>query len=383
MPERRASPVHVTFVCDRVEIGGAEQMLLNIFRQLDPQRFRCRVICLKRPGPLGPEFEAAGFPVEVLGRGGRRDLSTLPRLVRRFRQTDTDVVLVHHMHPAPLTLGRLAARLSGRASVVVPHGMDTLAHSGRRVLARHDVETLFLSSAIVWLAGAQRDYFHREEHVGRTWRSRTREVVIPNGISVGPAPTPASRTAARRALGLDDDAFVLGIVARLEKVKAHEMLFDAVAKLAPGNPRIRLVCIGGGSREAELRTLVDELGIGAHVVFAGMRRDVPELLPGLDVACLSSIYECAPLTLIEAMAAGVPVVTTDVGAVRDMVADGVEGYVVSPGDADAFADRVALLAGDPDLHARLGAQARDRAEREFRIETTAAAFDRLLTSVSR
>lgn len=379
----RERPVVVTLVCDRLEIGGAEQMLLNILRHLDPQRFRCRVICFKRPGALGAEFEAAGIPLEVLGRGGRHDLRTLPRLISRLRRTGTDVVLVHHMHPAPLTLGRIAARLLGRAGVVVPHGMDMLRHTGNRVLPRHDVETLALSSAIVWLAASQREYFHREEHVGRHWGSRTREVVIPNGIPVGPRPTAADRVAARRTLGLADDVVAVGIVARLAAVKAHEVLLGAVAELVPTHPQLRLVCIGGGEREDELRALARSTGVDGHVQFTGLRRDVPDLLPGLDIAALSSRYECAPLGVIEGMAAGLPVVSADVGAVRDMVADGVEGYVVPPGDVGAFADRIGRLVDDPALRARLGAQARDRAEREFRIEDTAAAFERLFTSLAR
>ncbi|MHA6795992.1 glycosyltransferase [Pseudonocardia bannensis] len=375
-------PIGLTLVCDHIAIGGAEVLLLNLFRHLDPAVVRCRVICLKGLGAMGAEFEAAGFPVEVLGRGGRHDMRTVPRLMRRFRETGTDVVLVHHLHPAPLTLGRIAARLSGRKSVVTPHGMDTVGYSGRRCLPRHDVETLFLSDAIVWLAPSQGSYFHREEGVGKRPWSRTREVVIPNGIPLPPLPSAADRSAARAELGLHDDEFAVGIVARLAKVKAHEVLFDAIAKLAPSHPRLRLVCIGGGEREAELRALADTLGISANVLFTGMRRDVPALLPGLDLACLSSRYECAPLSVIEAMAVGIPVVTADVGAVRDMVTDGDEGYVVGIGDVDGFADRIGRLADDPALRAKLGKQARARAEGQFRIEDTASNFERLLTSLA-
>lgn len=382
-PGAPARPVGLALVCDRIAVGGAEQLLLNLFRHLDPAVVRPRVLCLKERGPLGAEFEAAGVPVEVVGRGGRYDVRTVARLARRFRETGTDVALVHHLHPAPLTLARLVARLTGRRSVVVPHGMDTLGHTGRRCLPRHDVETLFLSDAIVWLAASQAAYFHREEHVGRRWWSRTREVVIPNGIPLPAEPGAADRAAARAELGLADGDLAVGIVARLARVKAHEVLFDAVAKLAPTHPRLRLVVIGGGERADELAALARTLGIADRVRFLGMRRDVPALLPGLDVACLSSRFECAPLSVLEAMAAGLPVVTADVGAVRDLVADGSEGFVVPIGDAGAFADRIARLAGDPALRRATGERARRRVEREFRIEDTAAAFERLLTSLVR
>ncbi|MGH3613084.1 MAG: glycosyltransferase [Pseudonocardia sp.] len=367
---------------DRVDVGGAEVLLLNMFRHLDPAVVTPRLICFKRLGALGPEFEAAGFPVEVIGRGGRYDVRTVFRLVRRFRR-DTDVVLVTHMHRAPLTIGRLAAWLSRRPSVVAPHGMDTVTFRGRRCLPRHDVQTLFLSDAMVLLAPSQGRYLRRHEGVNRNRRSRIREVVIPNGVPLPPPATPADRIAARVELDLDEDDLVVGIVARLELVKAHEVLLEAIARLAPGHPRLRLVCIGDGEREAELVTLTDALGITDRVRFAGLRRDVARLLPGFDIACLTSRFECAPLTVIEAMAAGVPVVVTDVGAVRDMVTDGGEGYLVEPGDSAALADRIELLAADRELRARLGAAGRARAERQFRIEDTAAGFERLLASLVR
>lgn len=379
-PER---PLGLTLVCDHIVVGGAETWLLNLFRHLDPAVVRPRVICFKQPGPLGPEFEAAGFPVEVLGRGGRYDVTTIPQLLRRLRATDTDVVLVHHLHRAPLLIGRLVARLSGRRSIITPHGMDTVPATGHRCLPRHDVETLFLSDAIVWLAPSQARYFHRFEHVGRRPWSRTREVVIPNGIPVPPRTTPAARAAARAELGLAEDEVAVGIVARLAGVKAHEVLLDAMAKLAPSRPRLRLVCIGGGERAAELRELAETLGIAEQVRFLGMRRDVPALLPGLDIGCLSSRYECSPLSVVEAMAAGMPVVATDVGTVRDMVSEGDEGFVVPVGAADILADRLGRLVDDAHLRRRMGERARARVERQFRIEDTAAAFERLLGSLAR
>lgn len=362
-------------------IGGAEVLLLNLFRHFDPEVVRPRVVCLREAGPLAEDFRASGFEVEVLDRTGRYDLRTLPRLVSSFRRHSTDVALVVHHHRAALTLGRLAARLARiSANIVAVHDMD-LTTIGQRCLPRYVVETLFLSDAMVLLAPSQGRYLHREEGVGRfPWR-RVPEVVIPNGIRVPPAPTPADRDAARRELGLDPADFVVGIVARLSAQKAHHVLLDAVAKLAPCHPQLRLVVVGEGARAAELRVLTDELGIADRVLFTGVRRDVPRLLPALDVSCLSSVHEGAPITVIESMAACLPIVSTDCGALRDMVTDGVEGFLVPVGDSEALADRLARLAADPELRARQGAQGRARAEREFRIEETAAGFERLLSAL--
>jgi glycosyltransferase involved in cell wall biosynthesis len=131
----------------------------------------------------------------------------------------------------------------------------------------------------------------------------------------------------------------------------------------------------------ELQRLADSLGIASRTSFLGTRRDVPALLPGLDVACLSSVHEGVPIALIEAMAAGVPVVATDCGGVRDIVADGEQGFVVPVGDRDALADRLRLLAEDPETRARLGKGGRVRAEQEFGIERTARAYESLMSEL--
>ncbi|MGH3794573.1 MAG: glycosyltransferase [Pseudonocardiaceae bacterium] len=380
-----AGPVQLTVVLDLIAVGGAEVLLLHLLRGLDPAMVRPRVVCLREAGPLAAEFRAAGVPVDVLDAPGPhrpgRLFSRMAQLIRYFRRHATDAVLVTHHHRAALTLGRVAARLARvPANLVAAHDMD-LTSVGKRCLPRHDVETLFLSSALLLLAPSQGRYLHREEGVGRfPWR-RIREVVIPNGIPLAAVPTADDRAQARTTLGLGQDDFVVGIVARLSAQKAHHVLFEAIARLTPRHPRLRLVVVGEGARAAELVSLADELGIADRVHFTGVRRDVVGLLPGFDVTCLSSVHEGAPIVVIESMAAGVPIVATDCGAVRDMVTDGDEGFLVPVGDAGALADRLARLAADPALRARQGALGRSRAERDHRIETTVEGFTSLLTGL--
>jgi glycosyltransferase involved in cell wall biosynthesis len=379
---QRTRPLGLTVVLDQTFVGGAELVLLNLLRRMDRAIVVPRMICLRAAGPLAESFREAGVRVEVLDRRGRRDLSTVPKLVRRLRAVPTDVVLVTHHNRAALTLGRLTARLAGvPANVVAVHAMD-VAQVGGRVLPRHDVNTLFLSDALVLLAPSQGRYLHDQEGVGRFWWRRTREVVVPNGIELGPVPGPAARAAARARLGLADSDLVLGIVARLSPEKAHEVLLRAFATVAAGRPQLRLVMVGGGEREAALRAEVAALGLDERVRFAGVRSDVPELLAGFDVSCLSSMHEGAPLTVLEAMAVGLPVMSTDCGALRDMVADGHEGFLVPVGDHAAFAERLARLADDPQLRARMGRQARERAEREYSIDRTVDGYQRLLIELT-
>lgn len=366
----------MSVVLDLVGIGGAELLLLNLFRTLDPTIVTPRLVCLREAGPLAGEFRSAGFAVEVIGRAGR-----FRRLVQVLRADATDVVLVTHHHKAALTLGRVAARLARvPATVVAAHDMD-LTSVGQRCLPRHDVASLFLADALVLLAPSQGRYLHEEEGVGRFPWSTVAEVVIPNGIPL-PAPvTAAQRSTARTALRLAPADVAVGIIARLVPQKAHHVLISAVALLLPTHPELRLVVIGGGECGPSLRAQVRELGMGDRVVFAGSRPDVSVLLPGLDISCLSSVHEGAPLAVIESMAASLPVVVTDCGALRDMVTDGEEALFAAVGDVVALAERIGRLASDVALRADMGARGRLRAEREGDIASTAARYEELLVSL--
>ena len=379
--ERPARPIRLTIVQDKLTAGGVEILLLELCARIDRSLVEPRLICLKRAGEMGADFEAAGVPVETLGRRGRFDPTTLVRLLRSFRAARTDVVLVTHHQRAAMVLGRIAARLARvPANVVAAHDMD-VTRVGDRVLPRGVVETLFLSDALVLLAPSQGRYLHGEEGVGRfPWR-RTREVVIPNGTELGTAPTTADRLAARARLGLDPADLVVGIVAIFRAQKAHHVLLRAIAQLAPTHPRLRLVAVGHGPEEGRIRALAEELGITDRVLFTGLRDDVAEILPGFDVSCLASVHEGAPLAVLESMAAGVPMVATDVGALRDLLADSREGYIVPAGDPEALADRLAALLADPVLREEMGRRARARAEREFSIEHTVQGYQELLVGL--
>jgi glycosyltransferase involved in cell wall biosynthesis len=374
-------PVRLAVVLDVASLGGAEILLLNLFKHFDPAVVVPRLVCLREAGPLAEDFRSAGFEVEVLGRTGRFDLRTLPRLIRSYRHKGTNAVLVTHHHRAALALGRIAARLAKTpVTVVATHDMD-LTYLGRRVLPRWSVNTLAFADALVLLSTGQREYLHREEGVGRRLLASTREAVIPNGIELPACPSATERHRARESMGLHESDFAVGIVARLTAQKAHEVLFEAVARCAATVPRIRLVVIGDGDRHAELRDLVQRLGIDERTLFLGIRRDVPELLPGLDVACLSSIHEGVPITLIESMAAALPIVATDCGSIRDIVGDGDQGFLVPVGDVEGFADRLRRLAVDQELRIQMGKSGRARAEGHFRIEDTARRYEELLSDV--
>ena len=171
------------------------------------------------------------------------------------------------------------------------------------------------------------------------------------------------RARARRTLGLREGALVIGTVGNLTPKKDHRTLLEATARAAMQHREVQLVLIGSGPLERAVRDDARSLGLTDHVVFAGARDDVAELLPAFDVFALSSRNEGLPISLLEAMAAGIACVATSVGGVPEIIDNGNEGLLVPAGDAVALAEALSTLLRAPDLRDAIGARAVQTARR--------------------
>ena len=201
--------------------------------------------------------------------------------------------------------------------------------------------------------------------------------VIENGIDVdryGPAD---DKAALKTRLGLDPAKRYVVHVARHHPVKDQPTLIRGFALAAPTLPDVNLLLVGDGPRRGELEALVDSLGIRDRVVFLGIRKDIPDVLAAADVFALTSVSEAASLTLLEAMATGLPVVVTNVGGNPDIVRAGIDGLLFPRADAAGCAACFVKLFTSSDLLAELGANARRRAQDNYRLADTIAAYDAL------
>jgi len=204
--------------------------------------------------------------------------------------------------------------------------------------------------------------------------------VIHNGVDTEKyrPGTPEERAIARRAWGAGHDDVVLMTVASLKPLKRIDALLRAAAALRNSGAPIRAVLVGDGPDRGALESLARELGLSDRVTFAGVREDVDAWLRGADVFVLSSRTEAFPNVVLEAMATGLPVVTTDVGSVREMVEPGVSALVVPAGDDPALGAAISRLASDPSLRDAFGRRGREIVEARFRFETTCAQREALL-----
>ena len=356
----------VTLVDRPTVTGGAERLAVQVATRLDPERFES-ILCASRRTEeplLDRELEEAGVEVLALNRGSRLDVRAWRPLVRRLR--DVDVVHAHMF--GSNVWGTVLGRLSHVPVVVAhEHTWSFQGQAWRRFLDRELVGRF--ADAFVAVSGEDRRKMIEVEGV-----DPDKIRLIANGI---PDPPGGSGEQVRRELGLDAGAPVIGVVCELRAQKALEVLFEAAVLLREEFPELAVLVAGDGPERERLEAEVQRLGAGGTVRLLGIRRDVPALLDALDVAVLSSDFEGSPLSVMEYMAAGKPVVSTRVGGLPELIEDGAHGVLVEPRSPEALAEAVGRLLRDPGEARRMGAAGREKQQREFSLDAMVRRVEQL------
>jgi glycosyltransferase involved in cell wall biosynthesis len=353
-------PLRVVVMVESVtgpRAGGAEHVAARTAIHLDRARFEptlCTTRLIAPTGPLLDELRDAGIPVLQLRRRGRFDLASWRPLVAQLRHDRVDI-LHSHMFGANVW-GTILGRLT-RVPVVIAHEHSWTFEGQpmRRFLDRE----LIGRGATAYVAVSDAD---RKKMIEIEGVPAAKVHVLQNGI---PPLRPPSGKDVRAELGIDRDVPLVGSVGELHVQKAFDVLFDTAARLRNRFPSLEVIVAGEGSDRPRLERHIRELGLERTVHLLGRREDVPDVLASLDIAVCCSDREGSPLSVMEYMASGLPIVATRVGGIPDLIDDGVHGLLVPPRDADALANALARLLDDETLSARLAANARERQEREF------------------
>jgi glycosyltransferase involved in cell wall biosynthesis len=300
---------------------------------------------LPLPDGLVSSIAEQGEVVPV-GQDGLRRIGRLRSLLRGLRP---NVVHVNHT----FLPGIVAATSLGRSRVVVTEHTPALS-------VRYSIKARL---ALAWGAPRVDRWVVLSERnrqlLAKKYGVKERRIwIIPPGLPVDRFP-PAPPAEARRLLGLDEGSFVVGTVGRISRQKRHDLLIEACAQVATGKPETRLVILGDGELRKETERLAAER-LPGRVLFAGHRSDVPALLPAFDVFCLSSDYEGLPFAILEAMAMGRAIVTTDVQGAGEAVRNEQEGLLVPAGEPGPLATAILRLGRDRAFAERLGERARER-----------------------
>jgi sugar transferase (PEP-CTERM/EpsH1 system associated) len=370
--------LHVVY---RFDTGGLENGVVNLINHMPTPSFRHAVLALTEVAPdFSKRIRRDDVEFLALHKGAGHGVKLYPRLLQLFREWRPSIVHTRNLAAlecqVPAMLAGVPVRIHGE------HGRDVDDLDGTRVRYQ-------------WMRRAYRPFVHRyvalsndlaaylENKVGVP-RSRIGQIY--NGVDIDRfSPAESGRAQISGCPFADPALFVVGTVGRMQAVKAQTLLARAFVVALQREPdlskRLRLVMVGDGPLRAEAQALLQAAGMGHLAWLPGERADVPDVMRGLDCFVLPSLAEGISNTILEAMAAGLPVVATDVGGNAELVENGMTGYIVPPRDAEAMAACLVAMANDPANAVALGRAGRVRVERHFSLPAMVRAYQNLYDSL--
>ena len=342
-------------------IGGTERQVANLALGIDSTRFDLHLGCLRNSGELLGELEPLRIPRSEFRIGPFYSPTTFWQVIRLGKYIRTHAIQIVHSYGFYSNVFAVPAARLARTSIVVASIRDTgdvltpMQRWVQRLVCR-------LADCVLVNAEAIRDSLIEEGY------DRARIVVIRNGITLSKYGKSEKGAALRRELGLPPSAELVVVFSRLNQMKGIQYFLEAAMTLSGSFPNARFLIVGDGGSRSELEEQACRMGLGQRAVFTGFRKDVPELLSEAAVSVLPSLSEGLSNSLLESMAAGVPVVATRVGGNPEVIEHGVTGLLVPPRDSAALAAAIRRLLEDKDLAASFGQAGIQRVARLFSIE---------------
>jgi glycosyltransferase involved in cell wall biosynthesis len=360
---RRVLILNATYV-----VGGAERNLQLLALHLH-SRFDLHVCSLYQPGEIGEQIREAGIPFHALYGHSRTDWRVLPRFLSLLRRIRPEVLLTVDA-PYAVLYAVLAKRLKiARKLVIAVHSFGKIKRTREMAFARRFAAGA--TDVLIVLTESHRRFLLEQEG----WQAHE-VVVIPNGVDLQRF-TPEGGNL-REQWGLSPNTPAFGVVAGLRPEKNLFRFLRVAQQVLSALVEARAFVVGDGELRHDLETSSQQMQCASRIVFTGALHDIPAVWRSLDVAVLTSDTEVLPMTLIEAAACAVPAVSTDVGAVRDVVLDGQTGFVVPVEDEDTLAERILYLLRHPEERRAMGRRAREHAEAHFDLRQMVERYAQVL-----
>ncbi len=371
LPLESRGPIRVMFLVTSMPVGGAETLLVNLIRRMDRQHFAPELCCLKQLGPLGEELSAE-VPTFHTMLTGKYDLRVLSRLVELFRLRQIDAVVTVGAGDK-MFWGRLCARLAGVpviASAIHSTGWPDSINWLNRLLTP-------MTDRFIGVASP-----HGRHLVEVEGFPENKVTVIPNGIDTDRfIADPQARAQVRREWGIADETPVCGIVAALRPEKDHCLFLNAARLVVGQCPNAHFVIVGEGPQRPAIEALRTRLNLDRHVTLTGNRSDIPALLAGMDLFALTSKNEASPVSILEAMSTGLPIVAPRVGSIPDAVDHGVNGLLVEASSLEETAAAMTSLVRNARLRREMGQAARAKVLRYGSLETMVTGYQDLIAGI--
>ena len=369
MADEKFPVKRVLHIIDSLHLGGAQEVVLNL-ATCGSSRFRHEVATMHGHGIYWNRLKQAGVKVHSLSPHKLLPLYLASIPMRLL--ADRPDILHCHLIPSNIIAKPLGALLGVPVLINHDHTNDTRRADSRLLLALDRFSNRF-ASHIVAVSASCRDFLITRESI-----SASDVTLVPNAIDLRRfSPASARRDHARLELGLPASERVVAGVGRLNPQKNFSLFLDIAAQLAPRFPDLHFLLAGDGPEEKMLREKAATLGIADRVTFSGYVADTRLVYLAADVLLMPSRYEGLPMTLLEAMAMGLPVVASQLDGIAEVIGDGREGFLVPSDDAPLFVERTAALLQDADLSSRIAQNARAKIEACFSVERMTSAVEEI------
>jgi glycosyltransferase involved in cell wall biosynthesis len=348
-------------------VGGMERLVCDLVTARD--KTTTSIVCLNTLGLLGEQISHQ-VDVKVLHLSGNI-LNGIVNVYKELKKQKPQIVHCHNLQAH--FYGSICAKLLGNMKVVLTKHGQHIPQTGlttkiNRITLKSS-KTIGVSADITKLMN------------GWIYDGRYTAEYIANGAPLRSEKTLNDEKITKHSLGIQDDCICLGIVARLSKPKDHTVLVKSIKELSHSYPNIHLLIIGDGPLKSDIAALIDNLNASTQITLLGERQDIPDILHLLDIFVLTSSSEGIPMTILEAMAARLPVVATNIGGIPQVVIDGETGFLVADKQQKELSEALARLIDDPNLRARFGGNGRTLLEKNYSIKQTMEKYEVIYTNL--
>jgi glycosyltransferase involved in cell wall biosynthesis len=350
-----------------IGMGGSERVVYDITRNLDRQRYSVLIISFE-DGPVRTLYEKLGIKVYTISKKNNYDLGFVHSLRKILKDEAINIVNPHHFGPLLYTF--VATRLMNIKLVYTEHSRWQLEQltTLKKVL---NLIMLWRSAAVVAISKQTQNYY------SQSLMLRESSVhLITNGIDIA-IYKKKKKCHLRQSLGIGDHEKVIGMVAHLRPEKNHKLLISAFSNLARIMNDVKLILVGADGMDGEIQKYAAQSDGSDKILFLGSRNDIPELLDIFDIFCLPSVYEGLPLTILEAMAAGVPVIGSDVLGINEVVVNNVNGLLFPSNDDQKLTETLLLLLKDSSLRYRLSSAGKSFVAQQYSLDNMIKKYDEL------
>lgn len=364
--KNKDAKINILFIIIQMKMGGSERLVCDLVRNLDRDLFNPHVAWFYEEKPL-KEFEQLGIPLFYVPKVKRFDFATMHRIGRIIKENRIQVVNAHHFLSMVYSFYGTKVVNNVRLVYTEHSEWEIQAISWKWLIAGRNL--LRYTDAVVGISNKVKDCLQDTFNL-----PKNKTHAIPNGVDCKLFSVPQDKNHYKTKCGLDGGDIVIGIVANLKKNKNHIFLLKSFKNLLLQNNKLKLLIIGQGFKddpegsEKDIQSFIKEAGLDDEVSLMGGRSDVPDLLKAMDIFCLVSYKEGLPISLIEAMATGLPVVGTDVAGIKDVIIPHENGFLVELNDEEQLIQALNRLIDAPSLRHKFGTKSRKLADQSYALE---------------